>query len=326
MRLGQVAVALLAVVGLGLGGSPVRAQDYPARNVVVIVPFTAGGAGDILARTMGRRLEEKWGKAIVVENKLGAGGVTGTRDAARAAPDGYTLLIAPSSTMAVNVTLFKDLPYDPAADFVSLAMVAQTAFVLVVNPDLPVHSVPELIAYAKAHPGLSYATAGPGVPHHLFAEMLKGMTGIDMSPVAYRGSLPALNDVVAGHVPLMFVDLGPGQGIIKSGKVRPIGVSTKARLVQLPDVPSIAESGLPDFDAASWQMLLAPAKTPRGIVDKLHDDVAAVLATPEMQSQIVNDGMMPLPPQSVESLHDFIKSEIARWGKVVQQAGLAHSQ
>ena len=325
MKPGQVALVFLTAV-IALQGLPARSQDYPSKAITMVVPFTAGGAGDILARILGQKLEEKWGKSVVVENKPGAGSVIGAQAVARAASDGYTLLIAPSSTMAINVSLFKNLSYDPVADFTPVAMVAQTVFVLVVNPDLPVHSVAELVAYAKAHPGLSYATAGPGVPHHLFAELFKGMTGIDMSPVAYRGSLPGLNDVVAGHVPLMFVDLGPALGILKAGKVRPLGVSTKSRVGTLPDVPSIAESGLPDFDAASWQMLVAPAKTPRPVIDQLHQEVEAILAMPEIKEQIAGNGMVVLPGQSVEKLQDFVKAEIARWGKVVQQAGLAGSQ
>ena len=190
-----------------------QAQDYPTRPVTIVVPFSPGGAGDILARMLGQRLEQKWGNAFIVENKTGAGGVIGVSAVAKAVPDGYTLLVAGSPQMAANVSLFKNLSYDPVADFVPLALAAQTPFVLVVNPELPVHSVADLIRFAKERAGnLSYATAGIGTPHHLFAELLKSMTGIDMSPVPYRGSLPALNDVVAGHVPLMFVDLGPGLG------------------------------------------------------------------------------------------------------------------
>lgn len=303
------------------------AQEYPARPITIIVPFTPGGAGDILARLVGSRLEPLWGKSVVVENKPGAGGVIGAVAAAKAAPDGYTLMIAPSSTMAINVSLFKTLPYDPLADFVPLAFAAQTAFVLVVNPDLPVHSVAELIAYAKEKRGaLSYATAGPGVPHHLFAELLKSMTGIEMSPVAYRGSLPGLNDVVAGHVPLMFVDVGPALGIIKAGKVRPLGISTKTRFAALPDVPPLAEAGVPGFDAASWQMFVAPAKTPQPIVDKLHDELTAQLGNPEVKDQILKRGMIPTDNSSVAALQDFVKSEIVRWSKVVEQAGLTASQ
>jgi len=164
------------------------------------------------------------------------------------------------------------------------------------------------------------------VPHHLFAELLKSMTGIEMSPVAYRGSLPALNDVVAGHIPLMFVDLGPSLGIIQSGKVRPLGISTKERFAALPDVPPLAEAGVPGFDAASWQMVVAPAKTPRAVVEKLHTDFKRVLDTPESKEQILKSGMIPTANSSVASLQDFIKSEIARWSKVVAQAGLTGSQ
>ena len=210
---------------------------------------------------------------------------------------------------------------------VPLALVAQTPFVLVVNPELPVHSIAELIQYAKQQAGkLSYATAGVGTPHHLFAELLKSMTGIDMSPVGYRGSLPALNDVIAGHVPLMFVDLGPALGIIQAGKVRPLGVSTRTRLAVIPDVPPLADVGVPGFDAASWQMIVAPAKTPRPIVDQLHDELKALVGSAEIKDRILEEGMVPMDDRSVADLHAFVVSEIARWGKVVRQAGLEGSQ
>jgi tripartite-type tricarboxylate transporter receptor subunit TctC len=301
------------------------AQDYPTRPVTMIVPFTPGGAGDILTRTLQPKLEAKWGQPLLVENKPGAGGVIGSVAAAKADPDGYTLMVAPSSTMAVNVSLFKSLAYDPATDFVPLAMAAQTPFVLVVNPDLPIHSLADLIKYAKEKGPLSYATAGPGVPHHLFAELLKGMIGIDMSPVAYRGSLPALNDVVAGHVPLMFVDIGPSLGLIQAGKVRPIGISTKTRFAELPDVPPLNDIGAPGFDAASWQMIVAPAKTPAALAEKLHVDFKSVLETPELRAAIQKNGMLPMDSPSIAELQTFVTSEIARWRKVVEQAGLAGS-
>ncbi len=211
--------------------TPAAAQDYPTKPVTIVIPFAAGGAGDILARILSPRLEEAFGQPFVVENKPGAGGVIGAVATARAAPDGHTIMIAPSPTMAVNVTLYKKLPYDPVADFVPLAMAAQTPFVLVVNPALPIKSVADLIKWVKEQKGkVSYATAGAGVPHHLFAELLKSMTGIEMSPVPYKGSVPAITDVVAGHVPLMFVDLGPALSIIQAGKVRAVGVSTAARV------------------------------------------------------------------------------------------------
>jgi tripartite-type tricarboxylate transporter receptor subunit TctC len=316
-----VAAAVLAVTAIAS-----RAQDWPVKPVTIIIPYAAGGAGDILARMLSPRLEKAFGKPFVVENKPGAGGVIGAVTTAKAAPDGHTIMIAPSPVMAVNVTLFKHLPYDPAADFVPLAMAAQTPFVLVVNPSLPVKSVADLIAYVKAQKGkISYATAGPGVPHHLFAELLKSMTGIDMSPVPYKGSVPAITDVVAGHVPLMFVDLGPALSLIEAGKVRAIGVSTGKRIPALPDVPPVNDT-VKGFDVASWQMVAAPAKTPRAIVDRLHAELKAQLASPDLSAQITKTGMLPMATPSVEELQAFVKSEIARWGKVVQQAGIAGSQ
>ena len=320
------AIVAAAIAALALASLPAQAQDYPTRPVMMVVPFASGGAGDILARILGVRLEQRWGKALIVENKPGAGGIVAASAVAKAAPDGYTMMIAPSSIMAVNLTLYKSLPYDPVADFVPLALAARTPFVLVVNPDLPVRSVGQLVQYVKERPRqLSYATAGPGVPHHLFMELLKSMTGIEISPVAYRGSLPALNDVIAGHVPMMFVDLGPSLGLIRAGKVRPLGVSTAARLAALPDVPPIAEAGVPGFDAASWQMIVAPAKTPQWIIDRLSGDLEPALSAPEIKDQIRNNGMLPVNSLSMP-LRDFLNAEIARWGAVVRQAGIAGSQ
>ena len=320
----------LLLVGVALAAHaifPAHAQDFPTRPITMVVPFAAGGAGDILSRMLAPRLEQVWGKPLIVDNKPGAGGVIGAQAVARAVPDGHTLMIAPSPVMAVNVTLFKTLSYDPAVDFVPLALAAQTPFVLVVNPDLPIRSVRDLIDYVKARPGqLSYATAGPGVPHHLFAELFKSMTGIDMSPVAYRGSVPALTDVVAGHVPFMFVDLGPALSIIQAGKVRPLGVSTATRLAAIPDVLPIAEAGVPGFDAASWQMVVAPAGVPRPIVEKLHGEFKSLLAAPETKELILKNGMVPMENPSIAALQDFVKTEIVRWGKVVHQAGIAGSQ
>jgi tripartite-type tricarboxylate transporter receptor subunit TctC len=229
--------------------------------------------------------------------------------------------------LAAAISIYKNLAYDPLADFVPLALIAQTPFVLVVNPSLPVHSVAELIALAKEEPGqLAFGSAGPGTPHHLYAELFKSMTGIEMAHVPYRGSLPLLTDVVAGHIPLTFIDFGPSVGMLQAGKVRPLGISTKTRLAQFPDIPTIAEAGVPGFDAASWQMIVAPARTPRRIVDKLHGELISVVALPEFKHQIVNGGMLPMDNPSVEGLQDFIRSEIVRWGAVVRRAGLAGTE
>lgn len=318
---------LLAVILVGLTGTLcARAQDYPARPVTIVVPYAAGGGTDILGRLVAQHLEERLGRSFLIENKPGAGGTTGAAFAARANPHGYTLLMAPSPTMAAAVTIYKNLPYDPAADFIPLALVAQTPFVLIVNPQLPVYSVADLIRLAKERPGeLSFGSGGPGTPHHLYAELFKSMTGIEMSHVPYRGSLPLLNDVVAGHIPLTFIDFGPSIGMLRAGKVRPLGISTKARLAQFPDIPPIAES-VPGFDAASWQMIVAPAGTPRPIVDKLHAALTSAAASPQFQARIINDGMLPMDNPSVEALQDFVKSEIVRWGEVVRRAGLQGSE
>jgi tripartite-type tricarboxylate transporter receptor subunit TctC len=324
--MGYVLLACAGVIA-AVGTIPATAQDFPTRPVTMVVPFPPGGAGDILSRMIGPRLEQKWGKPLVVENKPGAGSLIAAAAVQKATPDGYTLLIAPSGTMATNVTLYKALPYDPTKDFVPLALAAQTPFVLIVHPDLPVKTVADLIKLAKERDGkLSYASAGPGVPHHLFAELLKTMTGIKMTHVPYKGSMPSLNDVVAGHVPLMFVDLGPALPMIRAGKVRAIGVSTANRLAALPDVPPVGDT-VPGFGAASWQMIAAPAKTPRPVVDKLHTDFTSVLAMPEVKEQIAKTGMVPMDSSmTIPELQKFIASEIDRWGKVVKQAGIAGSQ
>jgi tripartite-type tricarboxylate transporter receptor subunit TctC len=266
---GLMRFALLALLVAGAGGDFAKAESYPARPVTLIVPFAPGGGTELLARTLGQRLEQRLDKPFVIENRPGAGGVTGALAVARAAADGYTILMAPAPVMAINVTLHKKLPYDPATDFVPLAL-------LVASP--------------------------------------------------YRGSVPALTDVAAGHVQLMFSDVPPARGLIAEGKVRALAVSTKERVAVLPDVPTIAESAVPGFDAASWQMVVAPAGTPRHIVERLHGEIRSIMAQPDVKEQIAKQGLLPVDTPSVASLQVFVKTEIARWGAVVQQAGIAGSQ
>jgi len=230
-------------------------------------------------------------------------------------------------TLAVNVSLYKNLPYNPTIDFVPLALLSGTPFVLMVNVDLPVKSVPELLAYAKANADkMTFASAGPGVPHHLFMELFKSMTGMKASHVPYRGSLPALNDLVAGHIPMMFSDIGPATGLLEAKRVRPLGISTKTRHPSFPDIPPLGEAGVPGFDAVSWQAMAAPAQTPRPIVDKLNAELTAVLALPDVKQQILRMGFLPQENRGVDALKEFVKLEIVRWGKVVRDAGIAGSQ
>jgi tripartite-type tricarboxylate transporter receptor subunit TctC len=322
-----IRVAAIAFGLIATGQPPARAQDYPARTVTIVNPFAPGGGTDFLARMIAGKLEQQWGKSFVIENRTGAGSIIAASHVQKSNPDGYTLLMAPSPTMAVNVTLFKKLPYDPLTDFIPLALIAQTPFVLIVHQSVPAKSVTELVAYAKANPGkLTFASVGPGVPHHLFMEVFKSMTGIQASYVPYKGSAPAVNDVVGGHVPMMFCDLGPAAGAIASGKVRALGMSSPFRVPGFPDIPPIAEAGVPGFNAVSWQMIVAPAKTPRPIVDKLHGEIVGFLRTQQAKDQIAKYGFVPIDSPSVEGLQSFVKAEIARWGKVVRDAGFAGSQ
>jgi tripartite-type tricarboxylate transporter receptor subunit TctC len=318
---------LLAVLGLAATLALAKAEDFPAKPITIVVPYTPGGSTEILARMVGQKLEERLGKPVIVENKPGAGTVIGSNYVAKSEPDGYTLLMATPTPMAINFTLHKQLPYDPAADLVPLVMVAGAPFVLVVNPSLPVKSVKELIDYAKANPGkLTYDSGGPGSPHHLYAELLASMTGIKMTHVPYKGTLPALNDVIAGHIQLMFSDVPPLLGVAATGKVRAIGVSTKARVKAFADVPPLNEAGVPGFDVAGWFTICAPAKTPQPVVDKLHQEMMAVMALPEMKAQIAKLSLLPMDTPSVREMQKFVKSEVVRWGDIVKKAGIAGSQ
>jgi tripartite-type tricarboxylate transporter receptor subunit TctC len=319
MRYLRAVTALVLAFMVATAGA--TAQTYPTRPVTIIVPYAAGGATDLLARLLGQRLEQKFGKAFIIENRPGAGTVIAAQAVARATPDGYTLLMGTSTPLAINATLHKNLPYNPGTDFVPIALVASVPFVLVVNPSLPVHSVGDLIRLAKDKPGaLSYGSSGPGSPHHLYAELLKSMTGIEMTHVPYKGSVPALTDVVANHIPLMFVDLAPAQPMIKDGRIRALGVSSAIRVPSLPDVPPI-EATVPGFEAVAWQMVAAPANTPKQTVATLHEAMKAILAMPEVKQQIAVLGMIPRDTPPVDELSRYVKSEIERWGAVVKKSG-----
>jgi len=313
---------LVAILAAG-AVPPTAAQDYPTRSVTIVVPFTPAGGTDILARLFGQRLEQRLGKPFVIENRPGAGMQIGTTAVAKSAPDGYTLLVAPSSAMAVNVTLYKKLPYDPAKDLAPIALLAHTPFVLVVNPSLPVHSVNDLVKLAKGKPGeLGFGSGGVGASHHLFGEMLKTMAGIQMTHVPYKGSVPALNDVVAGHIPLMFSDLPPALPLIHAGKVRALGVTTAERLTAAPDIPPIADA-IPGFDTAAWQMMSTRAGTPAPIVERLNAEMKAILAGADIKKQLLDMGLVPAVAATPAELQRFLESEIVRWGKIVHQAGIA---
>jgi tripartite-type tricarboxylate transporter receptor subunit TctC len=321
LRGALAALCLTAISGLA------AAQDFLSKPITFVVPFTPGAATDFLARMLGKELEEKFGKPVVVENRPGAGTNIGSNSVAKAAPDGHTLLMATSTPMAINASLYKNLPFDPTADFVPLAVVAQSPFVLIAKPALPVNSAKDLIALAKEKPGqLSFGSAGPGSPHHLFAELFASMSGTKINHVAYRGSVPALNDVVAGHIDFMLCDFASAASMLQAGKVKPLGVSTAARIPAFPDIPPLNDAGLPGYDVAAWFMVVTTGKSPQPAVDKLHGELTRILGKSEVKEQLLKLSLLPMQTKSVPEMQGFVKSEIARWGKVVEQAGIAGSQ
>jgi tripartite-type tricarboxylate transporter receptor subunit TctC len=303
------------------------AQAYPTRTVTLVVPFPPGSSPDGIARVLGTKLADRLGKPFVVDNRPGASSLLGTGEVAKAPPDGYTLLVGGSSSFATGPALRKMPPYDPPKDFRPLALIGHVPFVLVVNPSLPVHSVQDLIKLAKEKPGeLSYGSGGPGHTAHIYAELLKSMTGIQMVHVPYKGSPPALNDVVGGHIQLMFADVLPALPLIEGGKVRALAVSSSTRLASAPHIPTVAEAGVPGFNASAWIMVVAPAKTPTEIVDKLRSELLPMLAESDVQAWIAKNGMIPVKSQHPEELQQFMSSEYTRWRGVLEKIGIAGSQ
>jgi tripartite-type tricarboxylate transporter receptor subunit TctC len=315
----RFAAAVAAVVALA---SLARADDYPSRQVTMIVPWAPAGAVDTTARIIAPKLGERIGKPVMIENRGGAGSTLGTAISAKAAPDGYTLGMPGSGSMAVGYAMYKQLPYDPNKDFAPIALVGRVPFVLIVNKDLPVKSVPEFVAYAKTNK-IFYASGGPGSPHHIYAEMFKGMTGVEMTHVPYKGSADAIKDVLAGHVQVMFSDLVPSLPLVASGQVRALGVTLLTRWPTAPDIPPLNEAGVPGFDASGWFMISAPAGTPQPIVERLHADLKAVMGLSEVQQAFNRVGVVPVVSPPLAELPKFIATEQERWGKIVKQAGLA---
>ena len=323
-RHASIAILLLAA---SAASAPAAAQDYPSRNVGFIVPYQAGGATDLMARLVGQRLEQRLGKPFVVENRPGAGTALAAAYVARQPADGYTIMLGTSTTMAINVTLYKSLPYDPTRDLVPVATLAGVPFLLVVNPTLPIKSIADLVAYAKAKPNaLTYASNGHGGAAHLFAELLKSMTGITATHVPYKGVSPALNDVVAGHVSMMFGDFGTALSLVRAGKLRALGASSAQRVASAPDIVPLAEAGVPGFDASSWQMVVAPAGLPKDILNKLNAELRAIVAEPRIAEELAGKGMIPLVTTTPDALQAYVKSEIVRWAEVVKRAGVAGSE
>jgi len=316
----------LALAALPTGRAAAQATDYPNRTVTIIAPSAPGGLFSLFARLIATKLEQRLGRTFVVENKPGAGTVLGTLATIRSPHDGYTLMIANSTTLAINPTLHKSLPYDPG-DLAPVMLIARIPQVLVVNAALPVHSIADLVKLAKSTPGgLSYGTSGAGTAQHLDAETLKSVLGIPMTHVPYKGMSPALSDVAGGHIPMMFSVIPIALPLIQAGKLRMLGVTTTQRIEPIPEVPPLAEIGVPGFNASTWFMLVAPVKTPRAVVDKLHAALRDFNNDPAVREELVRQGLMPVVSPPPDALKDFVQSETMRFDKVVRQAGLAASQ
>jgi len=316
-----LAVVLAVAVAFGVVAPFATGQStYPTRPVRLVVPFPAGGTTDIIARATAQKLSEAWGQQVIVDNRPGAGGNVGSELVAKSAPDGYTLLMGTVGTHAINPSLYAKMPYDHVKDFVPVILVAGVPNVLVVNPELPVKSVPELIAYAKANPGkLNFASSGNGTSIHLSGELFKAMTGVQMTHVPYKGSAPALTDLVGGQVQLMFDNLPSSLAFIKAGKLRALAVTSTARAAALPDVPTVGDF-VPGFEASSWFGILAPAGTPPAIIAKINGEATKWLATPEAKDKLTAQGAN-VAGGSPQDFAKHIQAETAKWAKVVKDSG-----
>ena len=313
--------ALIALLSLFFANS-LLAQNYPSKSLRLITPVSAGSAVDTVARVVGQKLSDAWSQQVVVDNRIGANGIIGTEAAAKSPADGYTLYLGNDAMLATNPNLYGKLPYDPVRDFAPVTLAASIPLVLVVHSSMPVKSVKELVALAKAHPGeINYASSGNGSPQHLPMEMLKAATGIKLVHVPYKGLIPALNDVVGGQVPLMFAGMSGALPHIQSGRLRALAVGGTKRSPALPAVPTVAEAGVAGFNYAAWTGFLVPAGTPKDIVTKLHAEITRILALPDVRDKLVNLGF-ELAGSTPDEFGALIRNDIARVAKVVKDAGI----
>lgn len=317
-RIGLAMLAGLLVVSGAL------AQEFPSRPIAVVVPTGPGGGMEMVARLFAPRLEQRLGKPLAIENRPGAGTNIGAAAVARAMPDGHTLLMATSSTMAINASVYKSLPFDPIKDLMPVVQYARVPFVLVVHPDSPAKTAGDLVTLAKEKPGtLSFGSSGTGTASHLFAELFKMQTGIVVTHVPYKSMMQPLNDVLGGHLQYMFSDLSPALTLVRAGKLRALGTTSATRVPTATEIPTLAENGMPGFEAVAWLMVVTRAGLPPAILAKLHGELKAALAEPEVRGQIARYGMIPVDSPPPDELHRYVGSETVRWSKIVQQAGAA---
>jgi tripartite-type tricarboxylate transporter receptor subunit TctC len=314
-------LVLLAAV-CALGGWPAQAQTYPEKPIHLVIPFAAGGPADVIGRIVGLKLSEALKQPVIADNRVGATGSIAAEYVAKSAPDGYTLFISSSSVMAANPVLGSKLPYDPIRDYAPIALTGTLENVLVVHPSVPAKTVGELIAYAKANPDkLSYSSSGIGSTYHMGAALFCAQTGIQMVHVPYKGAAPAALDLLAGNVQVMFDNIASALPNIRAGKVRALGIASLKRSPELPDLPTISESGVPGYETTIWLALYAPAKTPKPIITVLNQTVVRFMASPEVQGLFAKQGMSAVS-SSPEDLLAYNRSELVKWAKVAKDAGI----
>jgi tripartite-type tricarboxylate transporter receptor subunit TctC len=313
--------SILAACCAVLFGSAAMAEQYPSRPVRIVVPYPAGGSNDIIARILAQKLTERNGQPFLVENRGGAGGNVGADAVASSEPDGYTLLLTAPPPLTTNVALFKNLKFDPATAFAPISLVASVQIVLVVHPSVAARNVTELVALAKAKPGtLNYGSSGNGTTNHLAGELLKSMTGINIVHVPYKGAAPAMNDLIGGHIPMMFDNMPAVLPQVQSNVINAIAVAGAKRASAMPDVPTVAESGVPGFEAFSWFGLVAPAKTPAPVLAKLEGEVEAILKMPDVQKRLTELGAEP-GTLSGDAFGKYLAEETAKWTKIIEASG-----
>lgn len=314
-------LAGLAVAAAGALPLAAGAQNYPTKPVTIVVPFSAGGTTDILARIVGQALSAELGQSVVIDNRAGAGGNIGGALAAKAPADGYTLFMGTVGTHAINAALYKKMPFDPVKDFAPLTRVANVPNLLVAHPQQPFKTVKELIDYAKAHPGaVNFGSSGSGSSIHLSGELFKSMAKVDMVHVPYKGSAPAVTDLLGNQIAIMFDNMPSAIQHVRAGKLRPIAVTTARRSPELPDVPTIAEAGVPGYEATSWFGMFAVAGTPKPVLERLNAALAKVLKQPEVVAKIKEQGGETIS-ETPEQFAAFIQAESAKWGRVVKESG-----
>ena len=312
----------IAAVILFVALAPAAAQNYPGKSIRFIVPFAPGGNTDVQARLIGQELTASMGQQVIIDNRPGAGGTIGVNMAAKAAPDGYTIVLGSFGNILVGPSLYKKLPYDPVKNLAPVILVSEPAGMIVVHPSVPVKNLKELIDYAKANPGkLNYASAGNGTWNHLFAEQLKSITGIQISHVPYKGAGPAMNDLVGGHVQVMFAPFPSARTHLTGGRLRALAVTGTKRSLLFPDVPTVAQAGLPGYSAASWFGIMAPAGTPKAVIARLNREVNRAFAAPEIRAAFAAEGTDPAGG-TPENMAQSIREGMAKWGKLVRELGL----